>query len=382
MWKLREPIAALLVGLLAVAGIAQLRHHSEDRKNAQLLLAQIEAATERQSGIQLRLLAIGVLDESGTSFGFAAKELKAQLIDLRARGGTALSDLIELEGSASVEDVNTAFVGVSEHLRVVQDLIDDDRIDEGYIYTRQRLDPLLEDLRVVIDAASLSYGERSDKASALADIGAAMLVVLGLVALFALRRAVERERLIFQQRLQHEALHDPLTNLANRRLLRERIEQAVGLVQRRREPIGVLVLDIDCFKQVNDGMGHDSGDQLLIQVAERLSSCTRTSDTVARLGGDEFAILLNDLRDAQNVQVIGDRLMDSFDEPFLVKGQKVSVLASMGITLASRGDEEVDQLIDEADQAMYQAKRNGRAHYRLFAPPLSHFDSPDVALAR
>jgi len=152
--------------------------------------------------------------------------------------------------------------------------------------------------------------------------------------------------------LAHSATHDPLTGLPNRVLLTDRLEHA--LLRRSRGRLALALVDVDGFKQVNDSLGHASGDDVLRQVAARLLRSTRTGDTVARFGGDEFVVVAEDL-DPGGEQILLDRLRSSFDEPVVVGEDALQVRASIGLVLAERGDT-VDSLLNRADHAMYADK--------------------------
>ena len=173
------------------------------------------------------------------------------------------------------------------------------------------------------------------------------------------------ERRNFQARLAHQALHDPLTGLANRALLIERIEHAIARFDRTHGRVAVLFLDLDRFKVVNDSMGHDAGDQLLIEAAGRLLALMRPADTVARLGGDEFALLVEDVADAGAAAAVAARVVAKLAEPFSLWGNDAYVSASVGIALAGSGDSAQDVLRD-ADAAMYAAKAGGRSRFEVF----------------
>ena len=164
-----------------------------------------------------------------------------------------------------------------------------------------------------------------------------------------------------RKRLEHQAYHDPLTGLRNRAAfdvdLREQSE--------RRRPAGeglaVLFIDLDGFKLVNDRLGHEAGDTLLEAAARRLEACVRPDDLVARLGGDEFTILLPGANDVEGALVVAERILDRLDAPFAVAGTRVRVSASIGVAFSRSSSNDPDQLVREADQAMYRAKRSGRS---------------------
>jgi len=166
--------------------------------------------------------------------------------------------------------------------------------------------------------------------------------------------------------LERQALHDPLTKLPNRLLLMDRARQAVARLRRSNGPIALLFIDLDRFKQVNDSLGHAVGDHLLISVAERLAAMLRDSDTVARLGGDEFVILAEDLDSDAEALAVAERVLHALEEPFLVGSAEVSMLASVGVSISHDPEAEPEDLLREADVAMYRAKGAGGHNLELF----------------
>jgi diguanylate cyclase (GGDEF)-like protein len=164
----------------------------------------------------------------------------------------------------------------------------------------------------------------------------------------------------------HQAFHDSLTGLPNRALFIDRLELAHARARRSGRPIAVLFMDLDAFKNVNDSLGHAAGDELLVLVAGRLRRWLRPSDTAARFGGDEFAVLLEDLDASNASQLVAQRILDSLRDPFEIQGQTVAVGASIGI--ASSAHPGSDDLLRNADLAMYRAKGLGKARYQMFEP--------------
>jgi len=175
--------------------------------------------------------------------------------------------------------------------------------------------------------------------------------------------AIERERA--ERDLAHQALHDELTGLANRHLLVDRLEQALNRAKRRGRRLALVFLDLDRFKTINDTLGHDVGDSLLRQFAERLRLLVRPEDTVARFGGDEFVVLVEHLVDEQEATLIADRLAGASAEPFDLGGRKLAVTASVGIVIG-KGDELPGALLRNADTAMYRAKELGRNRTEIY----------------
>lgn len=170
-----------------------------------------------------------------------------------------------------------------------------------------------------------------------------------------------------EEKLLHDALHDALTGLPNRVLFMERLSHALSLGKRRRNySFAVLFLDLDRFKLINDSLGHAVGDQLLIAIARRLEKHLRVGDTVARLGGDEFTILLEDIKDVSITTNIADRLQEELTMPFYLDGHEVFTSASIGIASSTIGYECAEDLLRDADIAMYRAKALGKARYEVF----------------
>ncbi len=167
--------------------------------------------------------------------------------------------------------------------------------------------------------------------------------------------------------LLHDAFHDKLTGLANRALFLDRLGQAVERYQRRADGgFGVLYLDSDRFKVVNDSLGHTTGDQLLIELAERLKSCVRPGDTVARLGGDEFVILLEDAALAEEATQVAERIQYEVRKPFMIDNRVIHTSVSIGIVMSSTCHENAQGILRDADIAMYHAKALGKARYQVF----------------
>jgi len=168
--------------------------------------------------------------------------------------------------------------------------------------------------------------------------------------------------------LSHRALHDPLTGMANRALLFDRIGHA--LARRNHAPIAVLFIDLDDFKTFNDTLGHSRGDEVLLEVSRRLRSVLRPSDTVARLGGDEFAVLVEDLDEPHGATSVAERILLALSRPLDLRGRRLELSASIGVAVSGGDLSDADELVRAADLAMCAAKGGGKACYRSFEPSM------------
>jgi diguanylate cyclase (GGDEF)-like protein/PAS domain S-box-containing protein len=195
------------------------------------------------------------------------------------------------------------------------------------------------------------------------DVGAIVLNSRDVTA----RRSLERE-------LNHQAFHDTLTGLANRALFLDRLSHAMDRGDRSADPVGVLFLDLDDFKAINDSFGHPDGDRLLVAVAERIRAATRPGDTVARFGGDEFAVLVESGTMPEAAEAVAERITEGLAATFRIHTNDVAMRASIGIALGRRPQETPDDLLRDADLAMYLAKRNGKGRFEMYRPNM-HADA-------
>lgn len=174
------------------------------------------------------------------------------------------------------------------------------------------------------------------------------------------------ERKQAEQRIRHMVNHDELTGLPNRILFRERLEQALAQSHRDEQLLAVLFLDLDHFKDINDTMGHPTGDRLLQKVAQRLRNAVRESDTVARLGGDEFAIIQTGLKQIDGASHLAEKLLHTLEQPFQINGRELHTSTSIGLTIYPLDDGDPDRLLKHADLAMYRAKQAGRGDFHYY----------------
>lgn len=178
----------------------------------------------------------------------------------------------------------------------------------------------------------------------------------------------------------HQSVHDALTGLPNRLLLEDRMKQATAQHGRQHAPVAVLFIDLDRFKDINDTLGHAAGDRLLQEVAERLGKCVRQGDTVARLSGDEFVVLLAGLHDDEDAAVVADKIVAMVSEPCLIGGRELRVSPSIGISIFPGDGQNMDQLLRNADTAMYHAKQEGRGRFSFFSPHMNEAASRRLAV--
>ena len=179
------------------------------------------------------------------------------------------------------------------------------------------------------------------------------------------------ERKHYEEQLEHRAFHDPLTELPNRSLFMNRVEQGLARLDRRGKALAILFFDLDRFKVVNDTMGHEKGDALLQEIGKRLNMMLRPGDTAARFGGDEFTLLLEDLNGIDDARVITERLIEALQEPIDMEGREFEITASIGVAMSFSRHDRASDLLRNADIAMYRAKNKGKARYEVFDTKMS-----------
>jgi diguanylate cyclase (GGDEF)-like protein/PAS domain S-box-containing protein len=183
-----------------------------------------------------------------------------------------------------------------------------------------------------------------------------------------------------EERLLRQTMYDGLTELPNRQLFTDRLEQAISFAHRLEGAVAVAFLDLDRFKMVNDTFGHASGDALLREVAQRLVGTVRPDDTVARLGGDEFTLILADVQTAEDMAKVAQKMLEVFETPFEIDGQELKVNASLGLSLYPVDGKEADTLLRHADVAMRRAKQSGRGHYQFYRAEMTQIAREQVTL--
>jgi diguanylate cyclase (GGDEF)-like protein len=201
------------------------------------------------------------------------------------------------------------------------------------------------------------------------------LVFLGLIYYLVYREATVRRQT--EEKLKIVATHDSLTALPNRTLLHERLSHAIATAQRHARSLGVLLVNLDRFKHVNDTLGHEAGDLLLQLVARRLYDCLRETDTLARQGGDEFVVLMDEVLDRERITGVSQRILDAMAEPFVIEGQEIHITASIGISVYP---DDGRTLLRNADIALYRAKGKGGSNYQFYSAQIDNYSRERLAL--
>ena len=358
---------------LALERLLRTQSERQARENAELLrsLGERQVLLERlfkiQRSIVRRTKLETVLDTivAGASELLRADAVGLRMLDPEDPGSTVLLAMTGLDparfpvGSRAPLGESLAGRAVAEERLLVMG--EDDPKAETVLRSRGMAAamsaPVVENGRVV---GALTVGSRKSSRT-YSDTEQEVLLAFAEHASLALTDSKNFDAAV------HRALHDLLTGLPNRALFLDRLEQAVKHTGRAGTRAAVLFLDLDGFKRVNDSMGHAAGDDLLIEVARRLSECIRPGDTAARFGGDEFAVLLNGITSETEAAVVAQRVMASLRNPFAVQSKEIAITASVGIAVPSGPD---DDLLRDADLAMYHAKSTGKGRVEMFDPEM------------
>lgn len=208
-----------------------------------------------------------------------------------------------------------------------------------------------------------------------------ILFLLGFIRFYRLKQAIKQKDTESQQEIWYQANFDFLTKLPNRHLLHSRLEQALDRANKTNLPVGLLYIDLDNFKNVNDQSGHTVGDKLLAEAANRISACIRSSDTAARIGGDEFMVIMAELRDVNSLEKTCQKILIELEKPFAIDNKVFFISASIGVTLYPEDSQSPEELLVFADQAMYEAKKLGRNCYQFFTQSIQTISSNRLSIA-
>lgn len=269
--------------------------------------------------------------------------------------GSATENLFEIAPSDLQQDASLFFARVYEK--------DKEVFFRSVYASAASLLPWHLEFRLLLPDQGLCWREGNSNPEKLED---GSVLWHGFITDITERKRTEEKFQQLHSELQHQANHDALTGLPNRRLFRDRLDQEIRHAQSGARNIALLFLDIDRFKEVNDVLGHEGGDMLLRQTASRVQHCVRPTDTIARLGGDEFTIILTELADVDGVAHIARRILDALTLPFYIGQQEVRVSASIGITIYPTDATSAETLVCNADQAMYLSKDAGRNEFSFF----------------
>ncbi len=334
------------------------------------IAAQPEIASLRDEVLQkirgLRVVKIKIYNPKGlTVFSTESKQIGEVEDDddgfVKAVAGKTTSDLVFRGQFSSTER-----------------MIENANLLSTYIPARRTPGGPIEGVfEVYSDVTSLVGDIRRTERSVFGGV-TAMLFMLYLFLLMIVRRAdriikahENEERKAQAEQIHYMAYHDPLTGLPNRALFKDRFQHAVMVAQRTNSPLGIMFIDIDRFKVVNDSLGHEGGDAVLVEAAKRIRACLRASDTACRIGGDEFTVILERLTASDDAARAATRLIQKFSEPMKVGDREVIVTASIGISIHPGATQDVQRLLKDANAAMHEAKESGRNRHVFYTEEMS-----------
>jgi diguanylate cyclase (GGDEF)-like protein len=350
---------ALLVAVAAGYGITRVHDYAAERGELKALLGEMESAARQASALEWRAIAEGRLRAEDERKWLEVDATSHQLADQLAALDPA---------SDQARAVHEAFVTYDTAVEREFALLAEGKVAEAQEVDKQRVDAAFGRLLEALEAAGRGYGTLAGQANRRADIGTQLILVAAAVVIGALVWRFQRVRSQTAELFAYQARHDPLTALPNRALLLEQLERELARTSRRNDPLFLLWLDLDDFKVVNDSLGHQAGDHLLLAVGERLRNCLRPGDLPARMGGDEFTVLLTDLTGLRDATGAAERIGTELGAPFEVAGRQVVVHASIGIAESLPGVTTAEELLRNADIAMYEAKKLGKGQYQVFTP--------------
>ncbi|WP_156213473.1 putative bifunctional diguanylate cyclase/phosphodiesterase [Lentzea aerocolonigenes] len=354
----RVATAGLTAGLLALAGLALWSSVS-----AQATTAHVRALNDSSERWSRVLEHINVADNALRDL--QAMRTEQTLEPLQNSLGSARGEIEWLRTKGQADDVAEAarlmplYDQTTEILRKViagQDSLQADQASLAHSSLRRQISSTIGDKRL----DTLEYLRSADEKNSSLRVAQIIAFVLDafLVGLFGMVLLGHRRKILRQAaKNEHEAHHDALTGLANRTLLARRMETAVAKACKKNEPLALLIVDLDRFKEVNDSLGHHTGDLLLRQVANRLSWAVRDTDLVARLGGDEFAVLLPAVGSAENASMVAEKILGALAMPVTLEGLELEIAGSVGVALCPVDSMDGHELLRHADIAMYAAKR-------------------------
>ena len=354
-------MALTFVGLKHMAQVNFQIKNIVENNNVKIALGNIMQNTLHQRALSMHSIAVlkDVFQQDdefmrfnrmGVQYVHARKSLEALVLTEKEK--EILSEIRKLTKETQPYVQQVIDLGLDTNNPIIFDKIRELAIPKQYLIIEQvkkLINLQREQARKALNQEQASYQQARNLMLALGGLAALIAI---LIAYFVIRHVTKQAAL-----LEHHALHDELTGLANRLLFQDRLKTSILRGQRQGMSFSIFMIDLDRFKSVNDSLGHNVGDLLLREVARRLNSQVRKADTVARLGGDEFAIILDSLTDTQ-VGQIADKLVIAIKEPFLLAGHEINIGISMGIASYPMHGQDCTTLVNRADIAMYEAKRN------------------------
>jgi diguanylate cyclase len=363
-------VTAVLVAVAASYGITRVHDSARKRGELQVLLGELETAARHESALRWQAIAEQQYTPALAARWEAVDEATHRLAErLQALDAT----------SPEAHTIHEAFERYDTAVEHQFELLAKGQIAEVEQVDRQRVQPAFAALVEAHASAGRRYRVLAERANRRADLGTQLILLAAAISIGALVWRYQRARSQAAGRFAYQALHDPLTGLSNRILLRDRTGQAIRQADRELVPAALLLLDLDRFKEVNDTLGHHYGDQLLVQVGERLRAALRGVDTVARLGGDEFAVLLPKITTSEGAMAVAKKLQAALEEPFTLEGLALEVEASIGVAIYPEHGNDPEELLQRADIAMYVAKET-HAGFVLFDPTLDQHSPRRLAL--
>ena len=314
----------------------------------------VEAEIADQTIIKVKMYALNGITIFSTDPAQIGNDKSGSSGFKRASDGEVVSELVHkdsiysLEGVLSERDLITSYVPVLDKQARIQGVLE-----------------LYSDITAYLER------EKRTQWFLAAGLFAVFITLYALLFIVVFRadriiKTQELERLVYQNEIMHQASHDHLTNLPNRSMMHEHLLLALPRSERNNTLLAVMFLDLDGFKVVNDNLGHHAGDLLLQEVANRLTAAVRGSDIVCRLGGDEFTVVLDEIKNIEEVVVCAERIIASLAQAYYLEGAEVSITASVGISVYPLDSDEIKGIMTNADAAMYEAKEEGKNQYRLY----------------
>ena len=351
-------VVSTVIAVGGALGITRLQQEAAQRAGLRVVVAEMKAATRELSTLEWQAIAEGQVTPT-----VADEQNDAHRTVLAMSSRLAREDDAGAEGAA----VQATLARYHEAIDLEFDLLSRGQTGPAAQVDEERVNPAFDELAAELDNADRQYRVRAQQADTWAQIGTLLILTGEAVIIGALVWRFQRMRTRAFKHVAYQALHDALTGLPNRTLLHQRTAGVLRQADRDSSAAALLLVDLDRFKEINDTLGHHSGDHLLVQVAHRMRAALRHSDTVARLGGDEFAVLLPEVTSVEDVAAVATKLRAALEAPFMLDGLEVTVDASVGAALYPDHGTTAGDMLQFADIAMYAAKAR-QTGFAVFDP--------------